>query len=170
MDYKKLKKRIRFFLAFFALALIVSGATAIPLELEMDLLKDWFGAGTFMAQVWPSLSAWMDKVHEGVINTGTAYPFMAYGTDWLAFGHFVIGSAFFWPIKEPEGKSWVIEWAMLACIMLIPAAFIFGVLRGIPLLWTAVDCAFGVFGLIPLWFLRKDMKRLTALRTIEASA
>ena len=39
---------------------------------------------------------------------------------------------------------------MIACGLVIPAALIFGSLRGLPLLWQLLDCSFGVIGIIPL--------------------
>jgi hypothetical protein len=39
---------------------------------------------------------------------------------------------------------------MIACLLIIPFAFIAGHFRGIPVGWRLIDCAFGVVGLIPL--------------------
>jgi len=40
-------------------------------------------------------------------------------------------------------------------LLVIPYAFIFGAIRGIPFWWRLIDCSFGVFGIIPVW-LRKS--------------
>jgi hypothetical protein len=31
---------------------------------------------------------------------------------------------------------------------------VMGGLRGIPIYWRLIDCSFGVFGIIPVWFCR----------------
>jgi hypothetical protein len=58
---------------------------------------------------------------------------------------------------------WVIEFGMIACVLVIPLAMICGELRGIPVHWRLIDCAFGVFGIVPLWIARRYVKRLEAL-------
>jgi len=87
---------------------------------------------------------------------------MAYGTDWLAFAHLVIAVAFWGPLKDPVRNIWVIEFGMIACVLVIPLALIAGPIRGIPFFWQLVDCSFGVFGIIPLWLCRRDILRLEA--------
>jgi hypothetical protein len=96
------------------------------------------------------------------------YPFIAYGTDWLAFGHIAIAVAFLGPLRDPVKNLWVVEFAMIACILVIPWALIFGPLRGIPFLWRLLDCSFGVFGIIPLWLARNDIRRLAVLENETA--
>ncbi len=49
---------------------------------------------------------------------------------------------------------------MLCCLAILPLALIAGPLRGIPLWWQLIDISFGVFGLIPLWIVRKQIKTL----------
>jgi hypothetical protein len=50
---------------------------------------------------------------------------------------------------------WVVEFGMIACILVIPWAIIFGIMRGIPPLWTLVDIWFGVAGMVPLFWARR---------------
>ena len=90
------------------------------------------------------------------------YPFLAYGTDWLAFAHLVIAVAFSGPIKDPVKNLWVVEFGMIACLMVIPLALICGPIRGIPLAWRLLDCSFGVLGLVPLAIVRGMILRLRA--------
>jgi hypothetical protein len=68
----------------------------------------------------------------------------------LAFAHLTIAVAFIGPIRDPVKNVWVIQFGMIACVMVIPLAVICGALRGIPWYWRLIDCSFGVFGLIPL--------------------
>ena len=75
---------------------------------------------------------------------------LAYGYDWLAFAHIVIAMAFIGPFKEPVKNVWIIDWAMLACIAIIPLAFIAAPIRHIPYYHILIDCSFGLIGIIPL--------------------
>ncbi|MDB6032636.1 MAG: hypothetical protein JWM16_2974, partial [Verrucomicrobiales bacterium] len=34
---------------------------------------------------------------------------------------------------------------MIACVAIIPYAFVFGAVRQIPIWWRLIDCSFGVF-------------------------
>ncbi|MBL8056454.1 MAG: hypothetical protein JNK29_07130, partial [Anaerolineales bacterium] len=56
-----------------------------------------------------------------------------------------------------------VEFGMIACGLLLPLALICGPLRGIPPFWIAIDCSFGVFGVIPLVLAHRQIKRLLAL-------
>lgn len=154
--------RIRLLVGFFMGALVLSGITAIPLVWEVSILKTLLGQGTWLAGLWPDLSRWIDIVYSGIISTAENYPFMLYGTDWLAFAHIVIAIAFLGPFRDPVRNLWVIEFGMIACILLIPWGIIFGMLRGIPSYWSFVDFSFGVVGIIPLWLTRKYILELSA--------
>lgn len=155
-----LQRRIRFLLVFFMFALTVSGLTAIPLQWELGWLNQRFGEQSFMPQIWPSMANWISRVNESVQNGYGQYPLLAYGTDWLAFAHVVIAVAFIGPLRDPVKNVWVLEFGMIACLLIIPWSLIFGVIRGIPPFWTLIDISFGVFGIIPLWFVRRDILKV----------
>jgi hypothetical protein len=155
-----LQRRIRFLLTFFILALAAAGLTAIPLRWELELLNGWFGVDSSLVQLWPSMSEWISRVNHSVQNGYGTYPLLAYGTDWLAFGHIAIAIAFIGPLRDPVKNVWVVEFGMIACILVIPWAIIFGIVRDIPLFWTLIDISFGVFGILPLWMARADILRL----------
>jgi hypothetical protein len=70
-------------------------------------------------------------------------------------------------IKDPLRNIWVLEFGMVARVLIVPLALICGPLRGIPLFWQVVDCSFGVFGIIPLWLCRNTILRIAKLE--EAS-
>jgi hypothetical protein len=165
METRRLRRRIRALLVFFAVALVVSGITAFPLKWEVDILLDLIGPGTFVASVWPALSEWIATVHQGITAVHAQYAFVFYGTDWLAFAHIVIGVAFIGPLRDPVRNIWIVEWGMICCILVLPLALICGPLRGIPFFWRLFDCAFGVFGIIPLWLVRRDIRQLTGLQS-----
>jgi hypothetical protein len=156
-----LQRRIRFLLIFFILVLIVAGLTAIPLRWELELLNQWLGSDSSIAQFLPALAGWISRVNHSVQNGYGQYPLLAYGTDWLAFAHIVIAVAFIGPLLDPIKNIWVIEFGMIACILIMPWALIFGVIRGIPLFWTLIDMSFGAIGIIPLWLARRSIYALS---------
>ena len=97
---------------------------------------------------------WIERVRDGLDAADAQYPFLLYGTDWLAFAHLVIAVAFYGPYRDPVRNIWVIEFGMIACAGIIPLALICGPIRGIPFWWTVIDMSFGVFGVIPLYVVR----------------
>lgn len=149
---KKKIKIIRRWLIFFMVALFISGATAIPLETELDILRRLFPDG--------DAGFWFSKVHEGLLNHRIYYPFLDYGYDWLAFAHFVLAILFIGPYRDPVRNKWVIEFGMIACLLVIPFALLAGHFRGIPVTWRLIDCSFGVIGIVPLWIVRRLILRI----------
>jgi hypothetical protein len=156
---KRLRRRIRWMTALFIIGLVLSGATAIPIESELEWLMKFTGAhrlvetpGASPAPVW---AAWLVKVQAALRDTNARYPFIAYGGDWLAFGHFAIALAFIGAWRDPVQNRWVFDFGLIACVLVVPYALIFGGLRGIPLWWRLVDCSFGVLGAIPIWLCRQ---------------
>lgn len=140
---EKMLKQTRHWIIFFMVVLFLSGLTAIPLERELSFLTRCFPVTT-------PLGAWIDKVYIALVDTNRSYPFLAYGYDWLAFAHFILAILFIGPLKDPVKNKWLIEFAMIACVLIVPYAFIAGHFRGIPVGWRLIDCAFGVIGLVPL--------------------
>jgi len=161
MNIANPQTRIRFLILFFIVALIAAGLTAFPLQLELNLLEQLVRA--LPLQI-PALIDWVALVNRGLQESYGKYPFIAYGTDWLAFAHIVIAVAFIGPLRDPVRNIWVIEWGMIACVLVIPLAVIVNPIRDIPFFWTLIDCSFGVFGIIPLWFVRRDILRLAELQ------
>lgn len=151
------QKRIRFLLIFFICALILSGLTAIPLQWELSVLVSFVKLGAQWGVIFPSLIQWMEKINQGIQNGYGQYPFLAYGTDWLAFGHIIIAIAFIGPLRDPVRNIWVVEFGMIACALIIPWTLIFGAIRQIPFFWQCVDMSFGIFGFIPLWVAHQDI-------------
>jgi hypothetical protein len=164
-------RRIRVWLAVFIVCLVLSGLTAFPLVHELhwveDLLKS-SGAGDLL----PGLLEWIGRVRAGLDATDEKYPFVLYGTDWLAFAHLVIAVAFYGPYRDPVRNIWVVEFGMIACAGIIPLALICGPIRGIPFWWSVIDMSFGVFGVVPLYAVRRKIKQLEALteRTVGPAA
>jgi hypothetical protein len=146
---------IRLLLGFFIVGLVLSGITAFPLTWELRVLSSWFSETTAVGSSFPGLVHWLSFVRDGLENADRFYPFLAYGTDWLAFAHIVIAIAFLGPLKDPVKNIWVVEFGIIACLLVIPLALICGYWRGIPFFWRLIDCSFGVLGLIPLLTVRK---------------
>ncbi|HYV90325.1 MAG TPA: hypothetical protein VE978_01015 [Chitinophagales bacterium] len=145
--------KIRALIVVFMIATVWSGITAFPIEWELGVMH------TFCSRNCPdsAVTLWINKVYEGVTETYSLYPFMAYGTDWLAFAHIVIALAFIGPLRDPVRNIWVIEWGMLASILVFPLAFIAGPLREIPFFHQLIDCSFGVIGFILLYIIRRQI-------------
>lgn len=146
-----LLRRIRVWLVLFIAGLVLSGLTAFPLEHETAELNRIFAvAPTPPAGHEPGLHTWLRRVHEGIVTTNRIYPFLAYGTDWLAFAHLVIALVFVGPLIDPVRNRWVLVFGVIACAGVVPLAVIAGQVRGIPIYWRLIDCSFGVFGAFPL--------------------
>ena len=157
---KILFRRIRWLTGLFMLGLFLSGVTAIPLTGEVNGLAHWLGpAGG--ASV---LAQWLGRVREALGQTQAAYPFLFYGTDWLAFAHLAIAVAFIGPYIDPVRNKWVITFGLIACVGVIPLALIAGQVRGIPLPWRLIDCSFGIVGSVPLLLCRRSIRTLERQR------
>jgi hypothetical protein len=108
------------------------------------------------------LLPWIERVYQALSDTNARYPFLAYGTDWLAFAHLVIAVAFIGPYIDPVRNKWIITFGLIACAGVIPLALIAGPIRGIPFPWRLIDCSFGILGCIPLLRCRRlilDLER-----------
>ena len=143
-------RHVRFWLLIFIAGLIISGLTAIPIQWEIDQIKHVIDNTPWLHNIAPGLVDWLIYVHAGLTTTYQTYSFIVVGTDWLAFAHIVIAIAFIGPLRDPVRNVWVIQFGMIACALVIPAALIFGSLRSLPFLWPLLDCSFGVIGIIPL--------------------
>ncbi|MET9497241.1 hypothetical protein [Streptomyces sp. NPDC006552] len=155
-------KGVRVWLVLFVVCLVLSGVTAFPLVHELrwaDELLTRLPVGEHM----PALMDWLERVRAGLEEADTDYPFLLYGTDWLAFAHLVIAVAFYGPFRDPVRNIWVVEFGMIACAGIIPLALVCGPVRGIPFWWSVIDMSFGIFGVIPLYVVRRKIKRLAAL-------
>jgi hypothetical protein len=147
----QLRRRIKSLTWFFIFGLAISGATAIPLLPEVN----WLANILSNAKIFPALTEWLFRVRDALTQSQSQFPFLFYGTDWLAFGHFVIALVFIGALRDPIRNRWLFDFGLIACELVIPFALIFGGLRGIPIWWRLIDCSFGVIGFIPLWFCRK---------------
>ena len=150
---KKLKEQIKGWIIFFMAALVVSGLTTIPVRAEVNFLYTITGDIGFV-------QSWMEQLQESINETGDKYPFLFYGYDWLAFAHIMLAILFIGPLRDPVKNKWVIEFGMIACLLIIPVAFIAGLFRDIPFWWRLVDCSFGIAGLVPLIICHRKINML----------
>jgi hypothetical protein len=151
MSRAALISRYRLVLGLFITGLALSGITAFPLLHELRLLAAWLGiAPDADYHTLTGLQHWIGFVRTGLEETWARYPFIGYGTDWLAFGHLIIATFFIGPWREPGGYEWTLKAGMIACVAVIPLAMTCGAVRGIPFYWRLIDCSFGFFGIVPL--------------------
>jgi hypothetical protein len=162
MERLRLIRRIRAWLSVVILALLVSGITAFALETELRWMVRHIDGLPL-----PGLITWLHRVHKGLAETNRAYPFLAYGTDWLAFAHLVLAVLFIGPWRDPVRNKWVIQFGLIACVGVLFLALIAGPARGIPFYWRLIDCSFGVFGAVPLVICLQDVRRLEAMADME---
>jgi hypothetical protein len=145
---------IRIWLGLFMVGLALSGITAFPLETELNWLANTFDDPT------SKLAQWIDTCRDGVVYVNAEYPFLSYGTDWLAFAHLVLALVFVGPWMDPVKNIWVIRFGIMACFGVFPLAFIMGSIRSIPFYWQLIDCSFGILGSIPLFISLYHTKQL----------
>ena len=157
-DDRRTLLKIRLWVTLFIVGLVASGVTAFPLQWELGLLSRWIGAD--LAAPEGSLRWWIARVNDGITTTYRSYPFLGYGTDWLAFGHIVIAMFFIGPLRDPIRNAWVFRVGLAACAGVIPLALICGAIRGIPLYWRLIDCSFGIIGAVPLWWCLRLVRSL----------
>ncbi|WP_406527804.1 hypothetical protein [Streptomyces sp. I8-5] len=163
-ERRALLRRIRVWLVVFIVCLVLSGLTAFPLVHELHWAEDLLrSSASPVPEHFPALMEWITRVRTGLDEADAKYPFVLYGTDWLAFAHLVIAVAFYGPYRDPVRNIWVIEFGMIACAGIIPLALICGPVRAIPFWWSVIDMSFGVFGVIPLLVVRRMIKRLEVL-------
>jgi hypothetical protein len=151
-------KTIRKWMVFFIVCLFISGLTAIPIDWQLSVLLKFVPDSG-------SLYQWLSKVLYAYREVSATHPFLIYGYDWLAFAHFVLAILFIGPYKNPVRNIWVIQFGLIACVLIIPTAFIAGHFRGIPLGWRLIDCSFGVVGFAVLWICYRKIGRLIFFNT-----
>lgn len=160
----RLLRRYRGALLIFIIGLVLSGLTAFPLLHEMRLLAGWMGINN--PADYAELSGpkhWIAFVLHGLEQTHAHFPFIAYGTDWLAYGHLAIALFFIRPLTHPLESDWVLLTGLWLCAGVIPLALIAGEIRGIPFYWRLIDCSFGILGALPLLYCLRLTRRLRAI-------
>ena len=154
-----LTRSVRRWLMFFIIALLLSGITAFPMETELSWILSW----------WPEQTSafylWLKTCSVAIQEINSKYPFLAYGYDWLAFAHIVIAISFIGPLKDPVRNVWVVQFGIIACLLIVPLALLAGPVRQIPFFWRLIDCSFGLMGWIPLYICLKKIRLLEKVQT-----
>ena len=122
MDRERmLLKRTRAFTLLFISGLILSGATAMPLVSEVNFLAHITGAEGLVqtpgSTATPAWAAWLTNVQAALRKTSAEFPFLFYGTDWLAFGHYMIALAFVGALLDPIRNRWLFTYGTLAYVL-----------------------------------------------------
>ncbi|MBI3510242.1 MAG: hypothetical protein HY064_06230 [Bacteroidetes bacterium] len=155
METKKTElKTIRKLIGLFIVLLVLSGLTAFPTVSELHVL---LCAGNIIPE---TIYNWLVKVSASLDEVDQTKSYLLYGYDWLAFAHLVIALFFIGAWKDPVANVWVIRTGMVACGGVLLLAFICGPIRGIPIMWTFVDCSFGIFGFALLFFIHNKIRKL----------
>ncbi|UEG52504.1 hypothetical protein LLH06_16220 [Mucilaginibacter daejeonensis] len=152
-----LQTQIRTCVIVIIAGLFISGVTAFPLETELQ----WLVQHSSVLPV--AMQQWLNTIYQAIRDTNEHYPYLSYGTDWLAFAHLVLAILFVGPLKDPVRNIWVIQFGMIASVLIVPLAFIAGHIRHIPFFWQLIDCSFGVICSVPLLICYYKIKRLAAL-------
>src|SRR5262245_13712835 len=96
-----LRRRVRVLLTVFVVGLILSGLTAFPLLTEIRILRSILGIDPGAPSAsYVGLKHWIATVAIALEDVHAKYPFLPYGTDWLAFAHLVIAIAFIGPLID----------------------------------------------------------------------
>ena len=145
-------RRVRRWTAFFVVGLVLSGATALPIPTQLALGVRILGEDLRAGGLVPdAMAAWLQTLRDGIRATEARAPFMFYGTDWLAFGHFAIAFAFVGALRDPLRNRWLVRYGMWICAAVPVWALVWGPVRGIPFWWRLVDASFGIVGFVPMW-------------------
>lgn len=144
-------KRIRQLLLVFVVLLALSGITAFPIRTEIEFLVK------HLSVFPPFLQSWIMQLSSSIQQTPDV---ILYGTDWLAFAHLIIAMFFIGVYIDPVKNKFTVVVGMLACVAVLPLAFIMGPIRGIPFFHQLIDCSFGIFGMIPLSIIYKKINTI----------
>ena len=159
MDIQSLR-HIRCCILFVIFGLAASGVTAFPLQHEIEWISHTLGIPQNASpDQFEGFRRWITMIRQGLQQTNAHYPFIAYGTDWLAFAHLLLAILFIGPCRDPLRNLWVIDFGIFACIAVFPLALICGQIRGIPIEWRLLDCSFGLVAIGPLLICRTLVRR-----------
>ena len=169
--------RIRLCLAIVMAGLLLCGvATFVPLRVSHWLLNvaapalalgpSTSAAGTAIPGSDLTGTAVYDyllREHTARAAAYTLSPTLAYSTDWLAFALILFAILFLGPFRDPIRNQWVIRFGLIACLGIVPLAFIAGPLRSVPVLWRLLDCFIAALCAIPLMLCRHYLHLLEHL-------
>lgn len=151
---KIILSRIRKWTVLFMVLLMLSGITAFPVQTELHFLLHH---QNFIPDFFVP---WLRIIRDAIDETVAKYPYLLYGYDWLAYSHIIIAMFFIGVYRNPIQNAWVLRIGMIACAGIFILATVCGQIRGIPFFWTLIDCSFGIFGMILLLIVQKQINKL----------
>ncbi len=147
--------------AILAVGLILSGLTCYFLPWELDFIVRTMEALSFPEiPLFRDMYLFVAHTREGLGFVVEGYPQMLLGTDYLGFAHVLLGLLFLGAMADPARNVYVLRFGVLCCLLVIPAAFFFGQLRGAPILHRFGDASFGVIALVFTVYALKAAERL----------
>lgn len=146
-------RTVKCLLAVFIGCLFLSGVTVFPLDWELRVVASLFAKDSVIYD-------WFSTVRIAYEHVESTYPFLLYGYDWLAFAHIVLAILFIGPYRNPVKNMWVIQFGLIACVLVIPLALIAGPQHSIPFGWRCIDMAFGVVGFFVLSIVQIKLRHL----------
>ena len=99
---QQIRRRIRLCIWIIIIGLALSGITSFPLESELGLIKD------HLHWLPNAVPEWINNIYHILHIVNQKYPYLSYGTDWLAFAHLVLALLFVGPLRDPVKNIWVI--------------------------------------------------------------
>jgi hypothetical protein len=166
----QLRRRIQIYAWMLVLGLFFNGLAAIPLQTQVDAAVRVLKVNQLNPeQASSGFVKWLLIVRDALHYNNDTFPFVAYGTDWLGFALIVMAVAFFGCVQHPLRNAWLFRVGMIASVALIPWALILGEVRGVPLGWRLIDCAFGIVGFIPCWLAWRASRELEDLLRAESA-
>ena len=159
-NYVIIRRRVRFLVFVFIVLLILGGLSAFFIVETANIAQQLSGKGSFIGERLPSVAEWVSKIHDAIAETAEKHPFMFYGTDWVGFSHFMMVIACIGVLREPVRNIWVIQFALIGCILMIPMTLVIGAARDLPWFWQLFDCGIGAVGAILFFICYRYVRRL----------
>jgi hypothetical protein len=138
-----------------SVGLILSGLTCyfLPWELE-TLVKAMAALGQERNHYSAEMYGFLVDTGEGVM-AAASHPQLFLGTDYLGFAHVLFAILFLGALRDPARNLWVVKFGVISSALVVPAALLFGWMRGAPMMHRFVDASFGVVSLgLMVWTLR----------------
>lgn len=157
---RQLLFRIRALLILFIIGLIFSFQMILFVEPEIVWISKTFGTESTLGQFLPAVAQWVEVLELSITDTYAKYPAIAYCMDYLALSQLVIALFIAGAVKDPVKNIWIINAALLSCIIMLPFAYLSGCIRGIPTFLTTVDASFAILGIIPLLIAKYYIKAI----------
>ncbi len=156
----KIERWIKIYVWVFIVGLFLSGLSAIPLVWGVDFTLELLDEIDFHGQIFSFMSTVQNALH----YNDEHFSFMAYGTDWLAFAHFMFAILFTSLLFDAEKNRFILRFGMVASVLILPTALLFGQIRDIPWMWRMVDCSFGVIGFAVLYRVELLLNKVVQLK------